>query len=345
MQKGWSLEESLRTLRQHTGIVIPTFAPPNVDASLSRQLLEDTVHACVQQVDDPMSICLSVDGENCGKDMAEELASHFGVMVCSTPENKGKLHALRNGVDRIFAESKHRYLATLDADGDHFPNELVNLLRAANHIQRSRGIEKLLVLGRRISRHHPMGYLRGELEELADRVLLDALAYDASLRGHPLRFEYATSLEEFPDFHSGYKVFSRSVVRDVFLEEPILCGVSQNAYYKHGVEAVMTVEAIKSGAYLVGVNRSTLNEQPLSVFGLLNRIRVTADKILWPCRRLEVPSHFVVQWLRNHMARLQLGTLAPQGKDELRQIRQLVLKELGAPAVEDEEGWWGPLFI
>ena len=125
----------------------------------------------------------------------------------------------------------------------------------------------------------------------------------------------------------------------------MFCGISQSAYYKHGVEAVMAVEAIKNGAYLVGGNRSTFNDQPLSVFGLLDRIRMTADKIVWPCRRLGVPSHFVMQWLRNHMARLQLGTLAPQGKDELRQIRQLVLRELGAPAVEDEEGWWGPLFI
>ena len=345
MKKGWSLAESLQALREHTGIVIPTYVPPSVDASLSRQLLEDTVQACVQQVNDPKSICLSVDGENYGRDIAEELAGSFGVRVSSTPENRGKLHALRNGMDLLFANSRHRYLAAMDADGDHFPNELVNLLRAANQIQQSRGIEKLLVLGRRISRHRPMGYLRGELEELADRVLLDALAYDATLQEQPLRLEYATSLEEFPDFHSGYKLFSRSVVEDVFLKEPILCGVSQNAYYKHGVEAVMTVEAIKSGAYLVVVNRSTLNDQPLSVFGLLDRIQVTTDKIVWPCRRLGVPSNFVIQWLRNHMARLQLGTLAPQGKDELRQIRQLILQELGAPAVEDEEGWWGPLFI
>ena len=119
-------------------------------------------------------------------------------------------------------------------------------------------------------------------------------------------------------------------MEDVFLKEPILCGVSQNAYYKHGVEAVMTVEAIKSGAYLVVVNRSTLNDQPLSVFGLLDRIQVTTDKIVWPCRRLGVPSNFVIQWLRNHMARLQLGTLAPQGKDELRQIRQLILQRIGS---------------
>ena len=67
MKKGWSLAESLQALREHTGIVIPTYVPPSVDASLSRQLLEDTVQACVQQVNDPKSICLSVDGENYGR--------------------------------------------------------------------------------------------------------------------------------------------------------------------------------------------------------------------------------------------------------------------------------------
>ena len=116
--------------------MIPTFVPPSVDASLSRQLLEDTVHGCVQQIEDPRSICLSVDGENYGKDMTEELAGRFGVRVCSTPENKGKLHALRNGMDLLFADPRHRYLAAIDADRDHFPNELVYLLRAAA----SRGI-------------------------------------------------------------------------------------------------------------------------------------------------------------------------------------------------------------
>lgn len=345
MQKGWSLEESNALLRESTGIVIPVYVPPEVDHSVSLQLLEDTVSACVKQFEDSSSVCLSVDGEDYGKELAEQLARQFGVRVCSSPENKGKLQAVRAGMAELIAGAEHRYLAAMDADGDHFPNELTNLLRAANHVQHTRGLEKVLVLGRRLSRHRPMGYLRGELEELADRMLLDALVYDSTLQGRPLCLEYATTLEEFPDFHSGYKLFSRSAAKDVFLHEPQFCQLPEKAYFKHGCEAVMTVEAIKGGAHLVAVNRSTFNEQPLSVFGLLDRAQMTADKILWPCRRLSVPSDFVVQWLRNHMARLQLGTLAPGGKDELRRIRDLVLQEIGAPAVEDEEGWWGPLFV
>ncbi len=345
MQEGWSLEESTALLRESTGIVIPVYVPPEVDDSLSLQLLEDTVSACVKQVGIPSSVCLSVDGEDYGRRLAEQLARRFGVHVCSSPENKGKLQAVRAGMAELITAADHRYLAAMDADGDHFPNELTNLLRAANHVKQQRNIDKLMVLGRRISRHRPMGYLRGELEELADRVLLDALVYDATLQGRPLCLEYASSLEEFPDFHSGYKLFSRSVAKDVFLQEPQFCGLPEKAYFKHGCEAVMTVEAIKSEAHLVAVKRCTFNEQPLSVFGLLDRAQMTADKILWPCRRLGVPSYFVVQWLRNHMARLQLGTLAPEGKDELCRIRELVLQEMGVASVKDEKGWWGPLFI
>ena len=70
-------------------------------------------------------------------------------------------------------------------------------------------MEEVLVLGRRSSKQRPLGFLRGELEELADRVLLDALAYDAAVSGVPLRLECATAVEEYPDFHSGYKLFSR----------------------------------------------------------------------------------------------------------------------------------------
>ena len=82
--------------------------------------------------------------------------------------------------------------------------------------------------------------------------------------------------------------------------------------------------------------RSTMNEQPVSSFGLLERTRLVADKIVWPCRRLEVPVEFVDQWLRNHMPRLLLPTLVPQGQQELTQSRRLVLEQLGMQSLEDQ---------
>ena len=99
----------------------------------------------------------------------------------------------------------------------------------------------------------------------------------------------------------------------------------------------MSVEAIRGGARLAVVARSAMNEQPVSSFSLLERTRLVADKIVWPCRRLEVPAEFVDQWLRNHMPRLLLPTLVPQGQQELTQIRRLVLEDLGMPDIEDTQ--------
>jgi len=216
------------------------------------------------------------------------------------------------------------HIAVVDQDGDHFANELLNFVRAADHIRAQASDDRVMVLGRRISLHRPMGFLRGELEALADRVLLDALHYHAAMTGVPLRLEYATLLDETPDFQSGYKLFSRRAAEAVFNTEPHQCGVPESAYYRHACETVMVIEAVESGAHLGVVNRSTFNEQPVTHFGKLNQARATADMIIWGCKRLDVPYPFVAQWLANHAPRLLLNTIVPQGKEEVEQVRQFV---------------------
>lgn len=110
------------------------------------------------------------------------------------------------------------------------------------------------------------------------------------------------------------------------------------------MEAVITVEALLAGAVLVGVRRSTFNEQPISAFGQLDRARLVADKMIWACRRLEAPPHHVDQWLRNHIPRLLLNTVVPEGKEELRAIHRLVMQGLGMePGGPDL--CWGPMFV
>ena len=299
----------------------------------------------MRQLSDPAHLCLSVDGADCGGEIAEELSAHLGVGHQVAPVNKGKLHAVRNGMASLFERRELQFFAVIDSDGDHFANELPNLLRAALHARVPEPNREVMVLGRRISLHRPLGFLRGELEELADRVLLDALAYDAAVTDAPLRLEGGTTLDEVPDFHSGYKLFSRGAVEATFLGKPKLCGLGEVAYFRHACEAVMVVEALKGGAFLAVVNRSTMNEQPLTTFGKLDRVRLVADKIIWPCRRLGVPAHFAEQWLRNHMPRLQLNSLAPQGREELVQIGRLVLDGLGAATIDDAGLVWGPQFL
>ena len=324
-----SLQTCYKTLQSHTGVVIPTYLPDQVDTRQGEMLLRETTASYCAQLGDPSAVCLSVDGEQFGAQAALEIARALGTQIHVAPQNRGKLAAARYGAKHLLQDARFHYLAVVDQDGDHFAHELYNLVRVAQHIAAHTGDDRCLVLGRRISRHRPMGFLRGELEEFADRVLLDALAYRAAITGRPLRLEYMTTLDEFPDFHSGYKLFSRRTAQDVFLTEPKLAGVTEDCYSRHACEAVMAVEALEHGAYLGIVNRSTLNEQPISIFGLLNLSRLVADKVIWPCKRLDIPVSFVRQWMANHAPRLLLNTLAPDGQIELDRIERYVLAAFG----------------
>jgi hypothetical protein len=332
-----SFHHSLQKLRYATGIVIPVYLPVGPSHAQSVALLRDTVMACREQVVDPRAICLGVDGKESGAAIAEQLVAEYGVEMVVSSLNRGKLQGVREGMHRLLARPDLRYLAVLDCDNDHFANELLNFIRAAEHIVDQTANERLMILGRRISRHHPMGLLRGELEELADRLLLQALTYHAALADTPLRLEYATLLDGVPDFHSGYKLFSRQTASDVFLPEPKTAGLSETATYRHAVEAVMTVEAVLNGARLGVINRSTFNRQPVTTFGLLNRAQLTADMILWPCKRLGVPAHFVRQWMENEIGALLLGTLVPEGRQELEGVYKTVVTAYSDDRPSDHE--------
>ena len=345
MDRTDSFRKAMDVTRHQTGIVIPVFFPEGVDTTLGETLLKDTVVAYCDQVSDPAWVCLSLDGEAFGLEIVKRMAEGFGVSTSVTPVNKGKLQAIRSGARCLLESKKLDYLAVVDQDGDHFANELVNFIRTAEHIVHHAGTDGVLVLGQRVSRHRPMGFLRGELEEFADRVLVDILSYRAVIKGRPLRLEYAHTLGEFPDFHSGYKVFLRSTAEAVFLGEENQAGVTETCYYRHACEAVLVVEALEYGAYLGVVNRSTFNEQPITTFGLYNRTQLMADKIIWPCKRLEIPRAFVKQWMANHIPRLVLGTLAPEGREELKAIWQLVLEAFGEDVGGDEEDILNPLFV
>ncbi len=345
MKSSYFSEQALHLMRSETGIVIPVYFPEGVDIIHGEALLRDTVCMYREQVSDPATICLSVDGEQCGADVVKRIAREFKVSSWVSSVNRGKLQGAINGVRYLLDQKSLKYVAVVDQDGDHFANELLNFLRAAEHIAHNLDTDRILILGRRISRHRPMGFLRGELEELCDRVLLDALMYNAVVKQRPLPLEYVVALDEFPDFHSGYKLFSRATATAVFLSEPQKMGVSDTCYYRHAVEAVMVVEALEHGAYLGVVNRSTFNEQPISTFGMLNRIQLAADKIIWPCKRLAIPLPFVKQWLANHISRLLLNTLAPEGKTELEQIRREVITSLTGNQDQKLEPLFQPFFI
>jgi len=328
---------AVHILEHATAIVIPVYFHAETDAEFAHALLAETVQLFVREVADPAAICLSVDGSAVGNTVAARIATATGVQVVNGARNQGKLGAARTGVQAMLPDTRWRYVALIDQDGDHFANDLLNLVRGAEHVMATVATDQVLVLGGRLSRHRPLGFLRGEQEDLANRLLLDALVYHAAITGQPLRWQFANGIDELPDFHSGYKLFTRASAQAVFASEPQLAGCSDHAYYRHAVEAVMTVEALLHGAVFATVNRRTYDEQPMSIFASINRSQLAADMIIWPCKRLDIPGHFVEQWLNNHLHRLLLGTYAPQGRNELLAIRDLVLQAFDRPLPAAEQ--------
>lgn len=326
-----SVTTALHALEEATAVVIPVYFHSDSDPAFGYTLLAETVRLFVREAADPQAICLSVDGSAVGAAVAARVAATYGVRVVNGERNQGKLGAARQGAQAMLQAARWRYVAVVDQDGDHFANELLTLVRSAEHVMATVATDKVLILGSRLSRHRPLGFLRGEQEELANRLLLDALVYHAAVTNQPLRWQFANGLEELPDFHSGYKLFTRATAEAVFAGEPQLAGCSDSVYYRHAVEAVMTVEALLADAVFATVSRRTYDEQPISIFASLNRAQLAADMIIWPCKRLGVPGHFVQQWLTNHLHRLVLGTFVPQGRTELLAIRDLVLQAFDRP--------------
>jgi len=328
-----AVHDAIHALENATGVVIPVYFGANTDPIHARAILGSTVEMYVREVNDPRSICLSVDGAEAGVAIAANVAETYKVRIATSERNRGKFGALLNGMKTLFADERFAWFAAIDQDGDQFGNDLLNFVRAAHHIVENSGGDIhssqeepcVMVLGNRASRHRPLGFLRAEQEELCNSLLMDALTYAATVSGKPLHLEYLTTTEKLPDFHSGYKLFSRATAHAVFAQEPPLMGLSENAAYRHACEAVMTVEAYLHGATLAAVNRRTFDEQPISTFAGYDRAHFAADMILWPCKRLGAPANFVAQWLANHLPTLLLATLIPQGQEELLAIRQLVL--------------------
>jgi hypothetical protein len=256
-----TISAAIVALENATGVVIPVYFGPNSDPDHARAILAGTVQMFVREISDPQSICLSVDGPEAGVAIAGDIATHFSLRMVVGERNRGKYGAVQLGMHALLADKRLAWFAAVDQDGDHFGNDLLNFVRAAQHATRnddfSGGSARVMVLGNRSSRHRPLGFLRAEQEELCNHLLMDALTYAAAISGQPLRREYLTATGRLPDFHSGFKFYSRATAQAVFAQEPPLMGLSEAAAYRHACEAVAIVESYLNGATLAAIDRRT----------------------------------------------------------------------------------------
>lgn len=209
---------SERQVREMAGMVVPVWFSRKTASCLAEELLTLTLDNYEEYVR-PENVCLVVDGDERSLGMARRvqkaLAKGGGSFeVLHLKENKGKHYAATEGILHLMASERRglggagelavatssretaglirgrrslpaegiRYFVVRDCDADHFICDLPNLVRSAHNISVQEKTKRVLVIGRRIDRHRPLGFRRGQKEELCNRILLDAMNYRLAKR-------------------------------------------------------------------------------------------------------------------------------------------------------------------
>jgi hypothetical protein len=312
-----------------TGMVVPAYFSATPSDDLVRRLLWMTLGDCHHYV--PLDhVWVVVDGDERTHRLTDEVRRALGqggatFRLMRLRENQGKLAAMRHGLRALLsALPTVRYAVVRDGDGDHALSDLPHLVRAAAQLAGAYGHTNLIVAGARANRHRPMGWARGELETLLDRVTLDALAYRLAREGRALNLAHCTGMG-VPDLSTGYKVYGRDVARYLFGDaEPNLAGLSSDDYWHYGPETVTFVEAVLAGAEFAEVRRLTWDGQPTSSFADFRHVHLYGELLAWVFARLEIPPAVAARLFDNAARPLLLPTTAA-GAETLATLRAEVL--------------------
>ncbi len=166
-------------------------------------------------------------------DATGDIAREAGADVLRLPSNRGKGVALRVAFQHLFAEGQSS-VVTLDADGQHMPEQIPRLLEAASGAD--------LVLG---TRSHLFGQM-SSMRRASNRLSSQAISV---LAGHPLG-----------DIQTGFRLYSRRLFERVGFPES-----------RFEAESAVVVRAARGGFRIVTVpvelgfadGRSTSHYRPL----------------------------------------------------------------------------------
>jgi hypothetical protein len=318
-------------MRRSLGMLIPVWFPPSLSDDQVRDILANTLHDCEHFL--PWDhVVLVVDGDARSYTVAQDLQASCrqrhgqAFDVVYSAENGGKGAAVLRGAQWLLGKDGLEYLTTRDADGDHALNDLVNLMRLAVALRADEGADKVIIVGRRNHPHRALGWIRGELEILLNRVLIDAVRFALAQRQQVLNTRYFSLTGEYPDLHSGYKVYSRKVC-ELMVERPWESPPWVGAeIYRYGVEAVPFVEGVMAGAMVGEITRLT-QEPEFTGHAGFTRPETNGAVLLWTFLRLEIQVSHAAALLDNHIPRLTLWT-DPEGRESLLQLRRVVLEKL-----------------
>jgi hypothetical protein len=312
-------------------MLIPVWFPLTLSDAQVRDTLLDTLHDCEYFL--PWEhVVLVVDGDARSYVVVQDLQAACrqrhgqAFEVIYSVDNGGKGAAVLRGTQWFVEHHGLEYLTTRDADGDHVLNDLMNLMRLALALRTNEATDRVIVVGRRNQPHRALGWVRGELETLLNRVLLEAVCFALAQRQQVLNTRHFSLSGDAPDLHSGYKVYSRRVCELMVerpWERPPWVGPE---IYRYGVEAVPFVEGALAGAVVGEITRLT-QEPEFSGHGAFARPETNASVLLWTFLRLGIGASQAASIMDNHLERLTLWT-DPQGRAALLALRQGVLRRL-----------------
>lgn len=185
------------------------------------------------------------------RDETGDAARACGVPVLTHPVNFGKGRALRTAFDHLFADG-YDAVVTIDADGQHPPEELPKLLASWNE-----GAD--LVLGTRAHLFAAMGRVRRASNGTSSWLI-------SHVAGATL-----------PDCQTGFRLYTRRLIETIGFPEP-----------RFEAESAVLVRAVRQGFRVVGVpvrldkadGRATSHYRPvvdsLRIAGAVTRARFEA---------------------------------------------------------------------
>jgi hypothetical protein len=155
---------------------------------------------------------------------------------------------------------------------------------------------------------------------------MEAARFALAQRQHILNTRYFSLLGEYPDLHSGYKVYSRRVCERMVeraWERPPWVGPE---LYCFVVKALPFIEGVTSGAIVGEITRLT-QEPEFSGHHAFARLESNSTVLLWTFLRLRIEPLQAATLLDNHLSRPTLWT-DPQGRATFLELRRYVLGRL-----------------
>jgi hypothetical protein len=137
-----------------------------------------------------------------------------------------------------------------------------------------------------------------------------------------------------PDFHSGFKLYTRDSAK-IALDGLINAAreMPELNMMRHGAEPVPIVELVVAGGTVGQVNRITLETQPVITSKGLSRVVRYANRLIWMFTRLSIPFTSAKQLLDNAIPRSLLYK-DNHYIEELMQMRSHMFTALGGTGDE-----------